>query len=184
MKTPKLCKNGGSAFVTWRGKRFHLGKYGTPEAEQAYKQWLDDWLLDGYSYSSNKEITVSNLCTYYLQYAQKKYISNGKPTSTIHMINSVIRRLSENYGSLPAKQFGPLKLRTLRNVLLTGTYTSPPKPLKLETVEIMSFYVKSIFKYAASMELIDIHIYQSLETVESLRGNNFQTKIAPQAPPA
>ena len=65
---PKLCKQGNRAFVTIPGsgrQRKCLGTHGTPEAENAYKQFLTAW-AKGLEIQAGGIYRIQNLTVEYL----------------------------------------------------------------------------------------------------------------------
>ncbi len=102
-------------------KHVYLGKYGTPESRRKY-----DRLMRKYFPSEAKpeksvaedllelvekgnEITVAELCISYVEWAEKNYHKNGKPTGELGNAKRIIRMLKSQYGHLPASEFGPLR---------------------------------------------------------------------------
>lgn len=53
-----------------------------------------------------------------LRHAEGHYVKNGVPTSEIHILKSVIRPLKQLYGMTPAKDFGPLTLKAVRQKMV------------------------------------------------------------------
>jgi len=54
----------------------------------------------------------------YLRHAKQQYRKNSKQTSEVALIKSMCKPLREMYANLPAREFGTLKLETLREFLL------------------------------------------------------------------
>ncbi len=118
IKLPKYClhKDSGCArvWINARNKHESLGKYGSPESRRKY-----DRLMRKYFPSEAKpeksvaedllelvekgnEITVAELCISYVEWAEKNYHKNGKPTGELGNAKRIIRMLKSQYGHLPA----------------------------------------------------------------------------------
>jgi integrase len=105
--------------------------------------------------------TVGELCLVFLRHADGHYIKNGKATSEIHILKSVIRPLNELYGLLPARDFGPLAMKAVRAKMVGLGWARG-------TVNAAMSRIRRVFKYAIENELIDPSILQKLQAVAPL----------------
>ena len=119
-----LHKQSGQARVRIEGKDYLLGPYGSDESRIAYGKLIAqigsgiqiDPIADSKrgrlprNESDDPGPSVGELCLVFLRHAETHYVKDGKPTSEVHILKSVIRPLNELYGMLPAKDFGPLAL--------------------------------------------------------------------------
>jgi hypothetical protein len=122
-QTPKYRRQrnvkGDLGFVELEGKRHYLGKYDSPVSKQKYRQLVAEWMLGSHNPSSKKEITVMQLVAGFWRHAQQYYRNqNGEPTSEISCMRQALKPLKELYGYLPVQEFGPLKLKTVRQWMI------------------------------------------------------------------
>lgn len=118
-------------------------------------------------------LCVCDIASRYLFHAETYYRDDdGKRTSSYHEVRMNIRAL-EPYFDVPANDFGPLRLRSMRALLIEQ---GRPRTTCNRIVK----GVRSIFKWAASQELIPVSVSNALYTVEPLRA--YRTK-APELPP-
>ncbi|MBL4697355.1 MAG: hypothetical protein JKX70_00830, partial [Phycisphaerales bacterium] len=140
-KTPTYRKRKGytQALVTLRDaqtgqrKDFWLGEYNTPQSRERYHRiiasweanlrcWPEpDWSANDDPFLQSNTPTITVLIRDYWRWAERYYQPNESGTLRV-----VLRLLREHYGSLPADQFGPKKLRHLREAMIVGDQSSNP----------------------------------------------------------
>ncbi|MFP6612193.1 MAG: site-specific integrase, partial [Pirellulales bacterium] len=161
--TPKYCKHkaSGQAIVTIAGRDHYLGPHGTRASRLEYDRLIGEWLASGRpnrQTSLHNDITVIELCRAYWKFARPYYSKNGEMTSNVYHVKDCLRYLRRNYGHTQAEEFGPLALKALRAQMieagLARTYIN-------ENVS----WIRRIFKWAASEELVSVTVHQSLMTV-------------------
>jgi integrase len=79
--------------------------------------------------------------------------------------------LRQYHGSEAAEDFGPKKLRALREAMIAGDETcDPPRPRwSRGYINQQVQRLRRMFRWAASQEMIPASVYQALETVEALK---------------
>ena len=107
--TLRLHRPSGKAVVTLAGVDRYLGRYGTPEAKQAYDRLLGEWLAAGRPQNTARELTVGDVLADYLEFARDYY---SPPSREIEGILPALRPLKA-YAGHPAASFGPLALRAI-----------------------------------------------------------------------
>lgn len=128
------------------------------------------------------DITIAELVLKFMAHAESYYvdIDSKQPTSEIAALRAAVRPLVRLYADLPATEFGPLALQSLRAAMISGSWLSAsehcaykkanrPIGLARSTVNKYVNRIKLIVKWATSMELIPISAYQGLVTVAGLR---------------
>lgn len=163
-RLPKVCKHHrGQAFVKLNGYTYWLGRYGTPAATEAYNQLMAEYLANDRQMpepadaSSDEPVTVTEVCLAFKRHTDQRYES-GK-ASTIRSAIRIVRRLC---GTEPAAAFGPNKLRQAREQMKAKGWSR-------SYINEQVRWVRSMFKWAASHEMVPATIYQQLATVEPLR---------------
>lgn len=167
-RTPKYrrhCSGGRDrAFVELDGQRTYLGRYGSPESIQRYDQLVAEWLVSGRRRAAEPaDLTVVELCARFLKHAKRHYRrADGTPTSTIFNYKSVIPHLTAIYGRVPVTEFGPLSLKAVRQRLIDAGW-------RRSVINQAMCFIRGIFRWAASAEIVPIAVHEALRAVEPLR---------------
>ena len=117
-------KGSDQAFVSLKGERVYLGKYGTEESRQRYRIVLAEWLTTGKVPLATRTVeasapTVNEILVPYVEHIDAYYRSpDGKPTGEAANIKRVLRIAKEQFGSLDASLFGPKMLEACRDVMI------------------------------------------------------------------
>ena len=111
------------AVVTVSGRDVYLGKYKSPESRQKYDRLIQEWLASGRLLTSETPIdeeafSVAELIVGYIQHAKVVYQKDGKPTSHLHNVEDAMTYLKDLYGLEAVKDFGPLKLKAVRQTMI------------------------------------------------------------------
>jgi len=118
---PKLHhhKGSGQALVVIDGRSIYLGKYGTTQAQEQYDRVIAEWLSNGRRVDQNAPgLTVAETILAYWSFAQTYYRKNGEATDELYGIKAAMRPLRKAYASLPVADFGPLKLKAVRQTMI------------------------------------------------------------------
>jgi len=105
--------------------------------------------------------TVAELCLNFLRHAEQHYVKDGRQTSEVHVVRSVIRPLRELYGLTPAKDFGPLALKAVRAKMIDLGWSRT-------TINAAVCRIRRIFRHAVENEQIDVTTYQRLQALTPL----------------
>jgi integrase len=129
LRTPSLRRHKPSSLgvVTLNGKDHYLGNWpesqkAPPEAVRlAYDRLIAEWLASGRRLHpaptevENRSLAINQLMVAFLRHAEGHYRrEDGKPTSEVTNFKLSFRPLKELYGTLAATEFGPLKLKAVR----------------------------------------------------------------------
>lgn len=181
MKTPKLPTYGlhkpsGQARCYINGKTVYLGVYGSEESRIRFGELVGKLIggqqIDPIARTKVGSTTcnlpeadpgpsVGELCIAFLRHAETHYVKNGKQTSEVHIVKSVIRPLNELYGLTPANDFGPLALKAVRAKMIEIGW-------RRNTINAAMSRIRRIFKHAIANELIDASVLVRLQTVAPL----------------
>src|SRR5690606_29011122 len=106
-------------FVVLNGRWVYCGKYGTPEAEEKYRSVLGTWLATGISQVEPWTVTIGELAVGYLKHCRQYYRKPDRtPTSELNTITNALKLLLQTYRHTPANDFGPLKLKAVREQMI------------------------------------------------------------------
>jgi hypothetical protein len=123
-RLPKYRKHHtGQARVVIRGKTYYLGKYGTSESRQLYKQLIHEHLSSSGRFASTRPseapataissvTTVNQVVLAYLEHALVYYASNPKESEKVKLST---RPLRLRYGTTPVAVFDSLALEAVQN---------------------------------------------------------------------
>jgi integrase len=174
-RTPKipayrLHRPTGQAVVRIDGHDCYLGKHGTDGSRERYDRLIAEWLTAGRPVvpdpagrPGHASLSVNELLLAYWQYAQQHYRSpEGTPTQELDNLRHALRHLRKLYGSIPAKEVGPLALRAVQREMVQSG-------LCRTTINARINRVRRLFKWAASVELLPPSVHQALQTVPGLQ---------------
>ncbi len=184
---------------TKKRRDYWLGPYGSAESRELYHRVIAEWEADerrlpphpgvqvkptatmnGNGHAAAAEATVNGIIRDYWRWA-KSYYSPSEGTS----IKQALRVLRKLFGSTPAIEFGPNRLRLVRDDMVKGDPTgdSPRKPWSRKYVNGQIHRVCAIFKWAAAHEMLSASVYQQLKTVPALkRGRSTAHEADPIGP--
>ena len=151
----RLHKASGQARTIVNGRHVYLGKYGSPESRQQYARILAEAALPAgvptaEVTSDTPRLLVSELLVAYLKFAEFR-----------GMVDAV-GPLNVLYGDTQADVFGPLKLKAVREHLVTQGLC------RTETNKRIG-RIKRVFKWAVSEELVSAGVHEALSTVTGLK---------------
>ncbi|MFW6060299.1 MAG: site-specific integrase, partial [Phycisphaeraceae bacterium] len=161
---PRMGRDHNTAVVHIDGRRVRLGRWGTPEAKEAYDRLVAEWLAHGRRLpfgttedGEDEPVTVTEVCVAYLRHARRR-----RTGGDLDHIEAALKLLRKLYGSEPAETFGPKRLRVVRDQIIAQN-------LARSTINKRVQWIRSAFRWAASHELVSERIYRRLDTVDGLR---------------
>jgi hypothetical protein len=171
--TYRYHKASGQAVVVLGGKSDYLGKWESPESRAEYDRVVAEWLAqrrrrgDAALASAGaapllNPLTVNELLLGFFRHAEKHYRhADGRPTGELDNLRHTLRPLRELYGHTPAREFGPLALRVIRERMAAGG-------LCRTTINAGVNRIRRAFRWAVSVELIPAGVAQALQAVPGL----------------
>jgi integrase len=166
----RLHKQSGQAVVTLtspdgRRQDVLLGKYDTPGSRAEYARVLAEWETAGRRLALPAgDLTVAELIlAYWEQHCQDYYRKpDGRPTNRLHLIKMALRPLKELYGPTPARGFGPLALKAVRQKMIALGWSRG-------VINDFVGIVKQLFKWATENEMVPLSLFHGLQAVRGLR---------------
>jgi integrase len=167
VRTPsyRLHRPTGQAVVTLNGRDVYLGKYDTPASRAEYDRVVAEWLVNGRQLGrpgGAGDLTVTELILAYFRFAEGYYRKNGAPTTEVESIRVSLRPLRRLYGPTPARDFGPLALKAVRQAFVDSG-------LCRNEVNKRAGRVVRCFKWAVENEMIPPGVHHGLKAVAGLR---------------
>ncbi|MBY0587891.1 site-specific integrase [bacterium] len=178
LKPPKyrLHRPTGQALVEFNGRRYYLGKHGTPESKEAYQRFVHDWAqqqLDPAMETKTRAplgISINRLILSYYRHAESYYVHrDGTPTGEALGIKYALRPLKELYGHTSATSFGPKALKAVRQRMIELGWCR-----KLINARINR--IRRAFKWAVSEELIPASVFEGLRSVAGLSAGRSEAR--------
>ncbi|TWU23838.1 tyrosine-type recombinase/integrase [Bythopirellula polymerisocia] len=167
----------GQARVQIDGRTIYLGKYGSQESREAYHRITKEWVRNGGTLPHSTDITtVGEAMVAYLRFAKGYYRKNGKVTREYEAIRGCCRIINPLYGRSPAAEFGPLRLKTVRQEMIRAGHSR--KYVNKNVGRIVR-----MFKWAAAEELLPASVPQALSMVAGLRQGRTEAPECPPVPP-
>ncbi len=164
---PKLRhhKASGQGFVELNGWRHYLGRFERPETRQRYHDLLQTWEARGRQPLNvgPDEITVVELLSRFMKHAASYYRGpDGKVSRVVSSLRAALRPLTKFYETTPVKDFGPLKLKAVREHMITTGWSR-------SYVNRCVSKVRQLFRWGVENELVDAPVSQALEAVSGLK---------------
>jgi integrase len=151
------------AVVTIDGRDIYLGRYDSPESRAEYDRVIAEWLASGRRLPGpGSDLTVNEVLREYMQHVDGYYIKDGRPTSEPKNIRLSIRPARQLYGDTLAREFGPLKLKAVRQAMIEGG-------LCRDEINKRVRRIVRAFKWAVAEEMVPPSVHQGLKAVAGLR---------------
>jgi integrase len=159
----------GLAAVTIGGRHLYLGPFDSDASHQKYRQVVSEWLAQQGDDPRHTPLQVegfwgvASLIEAYLAVAKKYYVGqSGKATSEYNCVVSALAPLEELHGLSNAHEFGPRKLKQLRELLIAKGWSRT-------VINATLSRIRRMFKWAVSEELISPTVLHGLQAVVGLR---------------
>lgn len=163
--------------ATGKRRDYWLGEFGTPASRELYHRLLAEWEAAGRRLpdkptpapsdrTAHGATTVNRVIRDYWRWAKTYY--SGSALSGVRMALRVLRDCA---GSTDAALFGPNSLRVVRESMIHGE-SHGPRPRRAwcrKTVNTRVGHIVRMFRWAASREIVDARVYQSLQTLPPLK---------------
>lgn len=198
-----LHKASGRACVIVDGKTHYLGRHGSQESIDQYDRLIGEWIARGRprgvepDAGDNGPLTVNQVIAGFWAFAVATYPDPLKrpegrqPGGELGNYWSVLRPLRRLYGETPAADFGPLRLKALRDQM-TRPHTAKDEvtgEVRKElgwcrnTANRQMSRIKRVFKWAVESELLPGEVYSRLSAVSGLqRGRSSARETEPVRP--
>lgn len=176
----RLHKSSGRAVCTINGIDHYLGRFGSRESKAAYRRLIQEWEATGKSSSygaSKPSVTLAMLMLDYVEHCEKHYPQayNSETKQT-----QIALRYLADYQDCQASEFGPLRLKAVRETMIQAPNKITGKPVTRQYVNRMIDRICRMFRWGAENELVNIEVYRALANVRGLQAGR---TAAPEAEP-
>jgi hypothetical protein len=123
----RLHRQSGQAIVTLNGRDILLGTHNSAASKAEYNRLIAEWIAAGRQQpEAVADLSIAELIARYKVHVESYYRSpSGLPTGEAQTIRHALKPLRKLYGSTPAADFGPLKLKALRETMIDPTLADP-----------------------------------------------------------
>ena len=155
-----LHKSRGVGKVVIHGKTHNLpGAYGSDESRAEYERLIAEYLLKK---DRPATVTVNRLCVAYLKWAEAYYVKDGKVTAKVGHFRAALRPLVELFGRQVVADFGPLKLKQVREQMIARGWFR-------KTVNRNIRRIVRMLRWGVENEWVAPHILEACRTVRNLQ---------------
>ena len=177
--------------TTRKRRDYWLGEYGTPESRELYHRVIAEWEARGRRLPrppdeptplrQSETLELSVLLRDFKRFSEQ-HDEYGEYRSFVVLM----RLMKKFFGRTPAAEFGPKKLRMLRDEMIRGDATEDPprRPWSRKYINQQVQRIRRIFKWAAAHEMVPATVYQTLRTVEPLKRGRCAAREHPKVGPA
>lgn len=164
----------GQARCRIDGEVRYLGTFGSAGSHETYAPILQDWQRS--NEWAPRELTVRALAVLFMKFSCQHYrTTRGKETGEAQNDRDALKLTMAMYGSLPASQFSPLKLKAIRERMIADG-------LARSTINGQFRRLKAVWSWAVSEELIRADLLIGIRTVKGLqRGRTAAREAKPVA---
>jgi integrase len=163
-----LHKPSGQARVRIDGRDYYLGAYGTPESRERYDDLIAEWFAKQGDVS-NYTLTIDGLTILYMRHAEQYYRKNGEPTTEVCNIRVALRPLIQFFGTDRVRDFGPLKLKAVRQYFIDAGYCRT-------NINSTIGRIKRMFRWGVECEYVPPSIHTALMAVAGLRSGRTEAR--------
>ena len=176
--------------VTRKRRDYWLGPHGSPESREHYHLIIAEWEANGrrlprLAPPAEAQPTADQLRVVVVLRDFRRWAKQAYDDGEYRSFDVLLRLLRRQYGRLPAIEFGPKKLRALREQMIRGDETTDPprRPWSRKYINQQTQRVRRIFKWAVAHELVPASVHQALCTVEPLKRGRSAARENPRVGP-
>ena len=165
---PQIKRDRDYACVRSNGRKILLGKWGTPEAEKAYRQFVKAWASNptAATIKPGEQVFLDQLCLAFLQARSYNQNDHGNYKTVIEGLLSV-------YSGEPVESFDFSALEAVRDQFIQRGYCRTH-------INKLTSLVRSIFYWGVPGKLVPTSVAESIRYLKPLREGQTQ---APENPP-
>ncbi len=173
------------AIVQWHGKRKSLpGKFNSTESRAAYAAFLRKISTDAPADAepvTSDDSTVDDLCLLFLNWALPYYGGNKE----YDHLRDVTEVLGWKWGGIQTSDFGPARLKAVRDAMISGEWALPSRPWSRSHINHQVSRLRRIFKWGVEHEIVKPSVLAALQAVSPLRkGRSAARETSPVKPVA
>jgi integrase len=149
--------------VRLNGKDHYLGRYGGAAAKAAYESLIAQWLAQGRQLLDPEAgPTVNDVMLAYDHHAEAYYQHEGQRSSELECMRDALRIVKALWGRTPASDFGPKKLKAVRQNMVEKGWCRTYVNHQVDRV-------RRVFRWAVAEELVPGSVYHGLQALAGIR---------------
>jgi integrase len=157
----------GQAVVTLNGRDHYLGPHGSQESQEVYRRVLQEWLSNDRHTPTSigtqpATTTIDDLVVAFWHHAESYYVKDGRPTREQQALGYSLKPLVKLYGSTPVKDFGPRRLKAVRQKMIDDN-------LARTLINKRVMRIRQVFKWGVENELVESSVLYGLKAVAPLK---------------
>ena len=133
--------------------------YNGDASHAEYDRLIAEWLANARRLPSSSggppDYTISDVLAAYWKHAKVYYVADSRPTSKVSCIKQAMRTLKRLYGTIPAREFTLLKLKTVRTAMVDIGFCRNVLNRHIQRI-------KQVFRWAVENELVAPTVYHGL----------------------
>lgn len=161
----------------------YLGRFNSPESKLEHARILAELAMGAHplqpagSQTRHPDLTMNEVALAFWNHAERYYRRpDGTTTNELVEYRYTLRVLTDSHGGTPAREFGPLALKAVRQRMVDRRW-------KRSTVNNRVRRIKHLFKWAVENELVPPAVHQALAAVAGLpKGRGYAPEPAPVGP--
>lgn len=174
-RVPSLCrhKSAGQGYVTLNGQEHYLGTWPgsrrrpPPQVQAAYDALIARWLAHGKRLPGDTAAddgpTVNDVLLAWDKHAEGCYRpTKGKVSTELACVRDALKIVKALFGRTPAAEFGPKKLKAVRQKMLEKGWCRGYVNHQVDRV-------RRVFKWAVAEELVPGEVHHALQAVAGVR---------------
>jgi hypothetical protein len=158
-----------------------LGRYNSPESRTEYNRIVAEFASAAVASTvtsavtrpatpATPDVSVNELLLGFLEHADKHYRrTDGTPTNELPQFRQTFRLVRELYGHIPAREFGPKALKTVRQKMVEVGWSR-----KLINQRVGR--VRRAFRWAVENELVPPAVLEALKAVAGLQAGRTEAR--------
>lgn len=182
------------------GREIPLGIYGTLESHQEFERICAEWRAAPVASTiiqMKRVVTVADLAHLWHQHIENEGLycgPDGRPTTEVSSWHLTLAPLLKLYGLTPARDFGPLSLKAVRQAMIDGRWLDDAqrerrrkRGLEMgwcrKTTNQRVRRVVRLFEFGVSEQLVPAEVWQSLQAVTPLAAGSRRVRDYPDIEP-
>ncbi|MDZ4683819.1 MAG: hypothetical protein SH850_01940 [Planctomycetaceae bacterium] len=177
-----LHKPTGQARARIDGRDFYLGPFGSDDSRRKFgelvAQHCSGRIVDPLARPGTTTVpttiddpgpSMAELWLAYLDFAERHYVKNGRPTAELDCLKSAMLPVVQLYGLLPIRDFGPTQLKAARNAMVAKGWTRG-------FVNKSVCRVRRVVRWGIENDMVEPVTLQRLEAVAGLSAGKTEAK--------
>jgi len=150
--------------VSLSGQVIYLGLWKSTASKLEYDRRIAEWMAAGRRLPTDPNaITIAEVVVAFRRHAKNYYKDeDGTVSRAVANFDEGLRPLLKLYAKVPAAEFGPLRLKAVRDRLIAAGYAR-------QNINRHVTRVRHVFKWATENELIPPSVFHGLMAVAGLR---------------